>query len=63
MAKNQTAAPALSEERDWRAESDKDSLLRAAEIVADRIRLRAAMAKMQKQKRGLDKMLNVLARR
>lgn len=45
----------------WRAESDRDTLNRAAEVVADRIRLRAAMKLMRQQQRGVVRMIGVLS--
>ena len=57
------AAYAAKSEHDYRAESDRDALVRAAEIVGDRLRLRAAMGLMRKQKSGMDRMLTVLCKR
>lgn len=59
MARNYGQSVAKAD-YNYRAEADKDSLLRAAEIVGDRIRLRDAMHCMRKQQTGMDRMLTVL---
>ena len=47
----------------YQADCDRDALLRAAEIVGDRLRLRNAMARLKKQQSGASKMIHVLSKR
>lgn len=58
-----TAAQSAKRERDYRAENDQRTLMSAAEVVADRVRMKAAMALMKETRQGMDKMLEVLTGR
>lgn len=42
---------------DWQANCDKDALMRAAEIAADRARFRAALKKLKQQDKGINSLL------
>jgi len=59
MAKKPTPATPVDSEAMWRARNDADSLQRAGEIVADAARHKAAVAHMQKQMAGMQKMMSV----
>jgi len=58
-----STAASAKKERDYRAESDQRTLMSAAEVVADSIRMKAAMGLMNQSRRGIDKMLGILTSR
>ena len=51
------------DDRKWQIEDDVRTLDRAAEVVADRVRLRSAMSTMRQKHRNIGKMVDVLSRR
>lgn len=64
MARNKSYGGAVPVMKDnYQAECDRDTLMRAAEVVGSRLRLRAAMRMMKKQQMGASKMIHVLSKR
>lgn len=55
MAKDVAAVPAM--DKDWQAESDADTLIRAEEIAGDAKRYDKALAIVKKRKTALDDVL------
>ena len=51
-----------SSEKDWRAENDSSTLVSAAEIIGDRLRLKAAMACFDHKLTSMGRMEKVLSR-
>jgi hypothetical protein len=52
------ASPAV--DRDWRAESDSSTLVSAAEIIGDRLRLKSAMTCFDHKMVGMGRMEKML---
>lgn len=48
-------------QEDWRAENDHGTLMRAAEVMADKIRMKGVMAHMKKSRRAISHMEQMLA--
>lgn len=46
---------------DWKAESDHRSLMSAAEVMADRVRMRGVIVQQNKQRRAMATMEKMLA--
>ena len=47
--------PSENDEKDWQAESDADTLIRAEEIKADKDRVKRARAKLEERREAMDK--------
>ena len=61
MAHTNNGASLAAPENDWRAESDHRTLQSAAEIMADRIRMRGVVRQHAKMKRAQTKMSSMMA--
>lgn len=52
----------VKSEDDWRARNDHDTLMRACEVMADKIRMRGVMREHTRQARAERKMGSLLAK-
>lgn len=63
MPKHNILGAAPQSHEDYQAEDDYRNLLRASEVLADRLRLKAAMRKFTEHRRGMDTMQKMLTSR